>query len=699
VAPTISIASKSVKTNSISLTATVTDNVVGVDLTALKCKYKKNAETTYTDINADTTGNITIPNLTHNTLYNLELTYTDKAGNVATITDTATTLLLDTPVISIDKTDANWYKQKIATIDYKSYKDNATYKYKKDAEVETTLNNISATNLTVPVTFTTNGSISATVTDGTNTLTANANITNVDSVIPIITTITANNIMATETNINITSTENLSGIVKYMYRYGTDINAAAWTDKPSTATTIDIPLTNLTQLTAYTFEVKAVDNAGNESVVKQINFTTLEEIKFKPVIKAGLTPIKWDASNAVVTTTDTDAEWSDYQNKKWANAQTKDGSMWTWIPRYAYRIIYYDKPVVNNVAPAGGNIIGYSDNRGLVDKNGVASTKFNRLNGRVEIVFLGADNFKYLDGDKFVGDVRKTGGTDNPNNYVIHPAFSAVRRTGYTKKADGNFGNTKEIPGFWVSKFGMAEYYISKPNYSSRTQITISAIFQQGKNIASAREITGGDSMAMTITQWGAVAYLAKGSGREPDKNANGFLTGNGDYIRSANQSTTGNATGVYDLSGCASEYLASYLSTGTLTNSDIQNLTQNKDTKYVDVYAVGSGNTSASNYEANADKYGDAVYEVSTNGVNNPRAWSNSNSQFPITSTPVFHRGEAYMSTASGIFSINYYTGQPYEYIGWRRSFHFLTSIRFTQFRRNSPVQQLYTNTYNKKA
>ena len=25
---------------------------------------------------------------------------------------------------------------------------------------------------------------------------------------------------------------------------------------------------------------------------------------------------------------------------KWANAMTKDGSMWVWIPRYAYKITY-----------------------------------------------------------------------------------------------------------------------------------------------------------------------------------------------------------------------------------------------------------------------------------------------------------------------------------------------------------------------
>ncbi|MEG2485068.1 MAG: hypothetical protein RSB51_06310, partial [Clostridia bacterium] len=339
-----------------------------------------------------------------------------------------------------------------------------------------------------------------------------------------------------------------------------------------------------------------------------------------PVIKSGLTPIKW-VNNAVKDTDNKDKDWFNYSTKNWANARTADGSMWTWIPRYAYRIIYYDGAVTDNVG--SGNIVGYSDNRGLVDVNGNPSTSFNRLNGRVEIVFLGAKNFKYLDGTKYVGDVTKTG-AENPNNYVVHPAFSAVRRTGYTKRADGNFGNTKEIPGFWVSKFEMSANCTSKTNIASQRDMTISNMFAEGQKIATTRGISGGDSNAMTTTQWGAVAYLAKAIGKEPVINtSNTFITGGGNYIANANQSTTENVTGVYDMNGCAWETMSSYVNSGTLTTGNGQNLITNKDTKYVDVYAAGSGNTREANYAANSDKYGDAQYEVSSNGVSSPMGWS----------------------------------------------------------------------------
>ena len=62
-----------------------------------------------------------------------------------------------------------------------------------------------------------------------------------------------------------------------------------------------------------------------------------------PRLTVGMTPIKFtDPSSTekgtVVETTSEDTEWYNYEQKKWANAQTEDGSMWVWIPRFAYRV-------------------------------------------------------------------------------------------------------------------------------------------------------------------------------------------------------------------------------------------------------------------------------------------------------------------------------------------------------------------------
>ena len=63
----------------------------------------------------------------------------------------------------------------------------------------------------------------------------------------------------------------------------------------------------------------------------------------KPELMQGMSAIKFteptkDTEGTVIDTTNNDTEWYNYKEKKWANAKTEDGSMWVWIPRYAYRI-------------------------------------------------------------------------------------------------------------------------------------------------------------------------------------------------------------------------------------------------------------------------------------------------------------------------------------------------------------------------
>ena len=74
---------------------------------------------------------------------------------------------------------------------------------------------------------------------------------------------------------------------------------------------------------------------------------------------------------------------SDNRSSKWANARvTINGidSYFVWIPRYAYRIIYFDSndskiayqngTLTEEEAKAQGKIKGYSDSRGIVDSEG-----------------------------------------------------------------------------------------------------------------------------------------------------------------------------------------------------------------------------------------------------------------------------------------------------------------------------------------
>ena len=107
-------------------------------------------------------------------------------------------------------------------------------------------------------------------------------------------------------------------------------------------------------------------------------------------------------------------DWYNYSEKKWANAQTEDGSMWVWIPRYAYKI--------------------------------------NKSNQTFDVVFLVGTTDNYYDKDgKLQTAKRQTSETDIPDatkDYVVHPAFTNESNIGYV-----NGGWKKELTGIWVSKF------------------------------------------------------------------------------------------------------------------------------------------------------------------------------------------------------------------------------------------------------
>ena len=98
----------------------------------------------------------------------------------------------------------------------------------------------------------------------------------------------------------------------------------------------------------YGEDVDNVDEIydGIEQVILQKNYDKLKGVN-EPNLLTGMTPIKFEypteqTMGTEVETTVTDKDWYEYgttyQTKRWANAKTEDGSMWVWIPRFAYKI-------------------------------------------------------------------------------------------------------------------------------------------------------------------------------------------------------------------------------------------------------------------------------------------------------------------------------------------------------------------------
>ena len=386
-----------------------------------------------------------------------------------------------------------------------------------------------------------------------------------------------------------------------------------------------------------------------------------------------LTPVKWidngNGSYTMQTTTADDPEWYSYgttaDTRKWANAQTKDGSLWVWIPRYAYQI--------------SSNYHTNSTTGGTINIEFLKGTTNEGTTGKtiVEYNATTTNNF-----------------TKFPDGYVVHPGFE------YSSTA----------PGLWVAKFeasqsdaganvdsyqnytgGTSGVIKIQPGVNSWRNITISDMYAKCLNYdRDTLENESLNSHLMKNSEWGAVAYLAQSS---YGKNAEVWINPNSNHItgqagtgasvsettstspyNSGNgpqASTTGNVYGVYDMSGGAYEYVAAYVANnnGSLTSNGASLVNGYSYTK--DVYTKGSTDDRSTNYAMAANKYGNAVYETSLSSNGTPSwfaSWYSDFSYFVYLYEPFLLRGGTCSHKSyAGLFSFYSYNGNYTSGYGFR--------------------------------
>ena len=171
------------------------------------------------------------------------------------------------------------------------------------------------------------------------------------------------------------------------------------------------------------------------------------------------------------------------------------------------------------------------------------------------------------------------------------------------------------------------------------------------------------DPHMMKNTEWGAVAYLAQskyGKNSEVSINSNSdYYTGGGSgtsYRTNTPQSTTGNTTGIYDMSGGAFEYVAGYYGSGNSNGSSLVNA----PSRYKDVYSSYTAPTSGG-------LYGDAVWETSSSSSGSS-SWYNDYSYFLASNNPFFRRGGYYgTGSGAGLFYFNNNYGYSYSDYSFR--------------------------------
>ena len=312
-----------------------------------------------------------------------------------------------------------------------------------------------------------------------------------------------------------------------------------------------------------------------------------------------------------------DPDWYDYTAKKWANAKTSDGSMWVWIPRYAYSITsgYHSS--------SAGNI-EVEFMKGTSNKTSTGRTGFQNVSGQ--------------------------------GKWNIHPAF--------------NYGST--VSGLWVAKFEASRSNATsgsagdnntikiQPGVSSWTDIAVKDIFKTCRNYNTLL-----NSHMMKNTEWGAVAYFSKskyGINGEVAINSFNYTGGGSDnsYVDNTDQSTTGNVWGIYDMSGGKYEYVAAYVNNGSSILNTYGSSLVSASSYMKDIYTA-SKDTSSENYNESSSKYGDALYETSSDnsGYN---SWYDDYSLFPSRDEPFFRRGGAKDDrTHTGVFCFDYSDGDEY--------------------------------------
>ena len=255
---------------------------------------------------------------------------------------------------------------------------------------------------------------------------------------------------------------------------------------------------------------------------------------------------------------------------------------------------------------------------------------------------------------------------------MTHPAFLSIPsngfwvgkfETGYNQNSDTAKSITDEDVNTWTTANAQVNEekpsnIIVKPTVYSWRSSTVKNFFMNAYNFNRTL-----DSHMMKNTEWGAVAYLSHSKyGIQDDireNNNNRYLTGYGSNIKGIMgsdtnnskwntdtghlASTTGNISGVYDMSGGAYEYMASYREESDLTASGMESIINDETyIKYLDKY-FESSDTTLYKYRI----LGDATGELGPfyNDGNNRSTWYADLSGFVNTSLPWFIRGGGWSS------------------------------------------------------
>ena len=406
----------------------------------------------------------------------------------------------------------------------------------------------------------------------------------------------------------------------------------------------------------------------------------------KPVIKTGLIPVVISDDGTVTVVSESDSTWYDYCNKKWANAVIVSSGTYTvgntipeaniesyfvWIPKYKYKLWNVESTQT--------------------------SPSVTKIRNSIDIIF---DTTNTTDSSNSCVTPMTSGGTGNCSNgkYMTHPAFISMGTNGFwAGKFETGYKGASSVSAAQVNSSDSSKIIVKPNSYSWRYNTVMNMFIASYNYKRSDNEELNLNSHMMKNTEWGAVAYLSHskyGIDNEVNINNNSnYITGRSSIL-SVQQgtypgaygnpttdnaayntnigylaSTTGNISGIYDMSGGAHEYVASYSAVGS---SGFSTTTiGNYDAKYFDQYNSASGETTYQ-YRILGDATGEMGpfwdYKDGDANTRHHNSWYGDHSYFVQSSYPWFHRGGYYYGgVLAGQFYFGRYTGGVHAGIGFR--------------------------------
>ena len=411
-----------------------------------------------------------------------------------------------------------------------------------------------------------------------------------------------------------------------------------------------------------------------------------------PVLDGGMIPITL-SNTGVATVADTSQEWYNYGEKEWANAvlvnenatsgttgsysreyylnnpgttvlESDILAYYVWIPRYKYQIWTTDATTTTSpqqinivfedkdTTKSNGNTVGqylthpaftFGTNNEL---NGIWVGKFETTGDattptiKPNLQSLRRQNVS----TQFTTSLKFSGGTMNASTGAV--SFAGNNTYGLTNETDSHMMKNSEwgaVAYLSHSQFGInSEIYINNSSgfYTGRSggnvggsQNTLSAQFGSGS----------------TSSRYNSYGYYTWTGQPISSSGTIGTVT---DSTLGTKASTTGNITGIYDMSGGAYEYVMGNYN-NTASDSGFKTF---PESKYYNSYTI-TGNSSCTL----ATCGGQALYETSS--------WYSDSAYFVDSDFPWFLRGGSYLNGAdAGAFHSSYNDGYFGKY-SWRSS------------------------------